>query len=247
MDISTYLHNILTIADGEDVCDNITPCANVLNTDNLVDIAPEKAVIQDHPVGKMVRRAIARLLLALANYTPNKRIVFVSQDEYDAISEPDVNTLYAIRKPNKCFAVSLDENYNYDPFGPVDSLFNENWWDLFEYKLRPTDNPQDVFYGCPYLALYVGNEFNITEVATEKFAGTKLVKVDLDLASFTVGDMVFYNCKELREVHFSSGLTSMGLGVFQGCHDITIIIDKPEDSISGAPWGASNATVIWTG
>ena len=27
----------------------------------------------------------------------------------------------------------------------------------------------------------------------------------------------------------------------------TIIVNQPEDSIAGAPWGAANATVTWTG
>lgn len=30
-------------------------------------------------------------------------------------------------------------------------------------------------------------------------------------------------------------------------HLTTIIVNQPEDSITGAPWGATNATVIWTG
>ena len=27
----------------------------------------------------------------------------------------------------------------------------------------------------------------------------------------------------------------------------TITINKPQDSVSGAPWGATNATVVWNG
>ena len=247
MDISTYLHNILTISDGEDVCDNITPCASVLNTDELVDISTEKAIIQTHPVGKTIRKAIARMLEKLANYTPNKKIVFVSQDEYDDISNPDENTLYLIRKPDKCFVVSLDENGEYNPFGEVWSAFNEGFWSLLEYYLRENSGPGEPFYNEKYLALYVGNEFNVTSIATEFFMESKLVKADIDLASFTVGDRAFFNSDRLKEVRFGSGLTSMGSNVFIGCSNLKIMIDKAEDSIPGAPWGATNTTVIWTG
>lgn len=34
---------------------------------------------------------------------------------------------------------------------------------------------------------------------------------------------------------------------FAGGPAFTLTIDKPEDSISGAPWGATNATIVWTG
>jgi hypothetical protein len=34
--------------------------------------------------------------------------------------------------------------------------------------------------------------------------------------------------------------------LFTECHNLkTIIIHQPEDTYSGAPWGAENAEVIW--
>jgi hypothetical protein len=41
---------------------------------------------------------------------------------------------------------------------------------------------------------------------------------------------------------------SIGSGAFNGCTNITsIVVHKAEGSIKGAPWGATNATVIWDG
>ena len=59
--------------------------------------------------------------------------------------------------------------------------------------------------------------------------------------------IIFFDCNNLREAYLGSGITGMMPNVFQGCHDVMIIIDKPEDSILGAPWGAENSRVIWTG
>lgn len=43
-------------------------------------------------------------------------------------------------------------------------------------------------------------------------------------------------------------ISSGTFGSFSGCFNLkTITINRPQDSISGAPWGATNATVVWTG
>lgn len=58
----------------------------------------------------------------------------------------------------------------------------------------------------------------------------------------------FYNCISLREINIPSSVISIRDEAFLGCTNLqTITIDKPEGSITGAPWGAPNATVIWTG
>ncbi len=52
----------------------------------------------------------------------------------------------------------------------------------------------------------------------------------------------------LRRAVFAEDVTNIPSSMFYSCYDLTeIIIHKPENSISGAPWGATNATVVWTG
>lgn len=56
----------------------------------------------------------------------------------------------------------------------------------------------------------------------------------------------FENCTNLREIEFGvyRGLSS---GAFKGCKDIVIKLHNAPNSISGAPWGAENATIMWLG
>lgn len=85
-----------------------------------------------------------------------------------------------------------------------------------------------------------------------------------ELTERSLANMVF-----LKEVRLPNTLTSIGSNCFNGCYSITkisipnsvvtiasdalsspgikeIIIDKPEGSISGAPWGAnSECTITW--
>ena len=49
-------------------------------------------------------------------------------------------------------------------------------------------------------------------------------------------------------VTIPSSVETIGAGYFWNSPNLTTIyVNKPVDSISGAPWGATNATVIWNG
>lgn len=64
----------------------------------------------------------------------------------------------------------------------------------------------------------------------------------------TMGGGVFYNCNKLKSVIIGNGITELSSNTFQSCSALELIaINKPQDSVSGAPWGATNATVVWTG
>lgn len=87
----------------------------------------------------------------------------------------------------------------------------------------------------------------------------------------TFGDSAFNACEDLEAVVIQNGVISIPARCFQYCSSLssitipasvetigdyafyycqsllTITIPKPQGSISGAPWGAPNATVIWTG
>ena len=74
------------------------------------------------------------------------------------------------------------------------------------------------------------------------------------LSSFTsyelevIGSQCFVGCNTLTTLSLPASLQSIGENAFQSCTSLTkISIAKPEGSIAGAPWGAPNATVTWTG
>ena len=87
----------------------------------------------------------------------------------------------------------------------------------------------------------------------------------------SLGNYCFQNCSGLTSLTLSTGLTSLPAAAFNLCRALTtitipsniltinarafsncakleeIIINKVEGSIAGAPWGATNATIIWNG
>lgn len=56
-----------------------------------------------------------------------------------------------------------------------------------------------------------------------------------------------FNYCEMTTINIPSTIQSIGKNAFESSKITTINIDKPADSISGAPWGATGATVNWTG
>lgn len=111
-----------------------------------------------------------------------------------------------------------------------------------------------------------------TTIGTSAFHGAAdLTSIDIPEGVTSIGNSAFYGCSALANVGLPNGITSIdvfafgfckllevieipnsvesiGEKCFQGCTALeTITINKPEGSISGAPWGAPNATVVWTG
>ena len=79
--------------------------------------------------------------------------------------------------------------------------------------------------------------------------------IERDITSIVVPDTVtsigayaFAYCTNLTTITIPSTVTSIGYNAFSYCDKLTLItINKAPNSISGAPWGALYASVIWTG
>lgn len=56
-----------------------------------------------------------------------------------------------------------------------------------------------------------------------------------------------FNYCGMTTFNIPSTIKSIGKNAFESSKITTINIDKPANSISGAPWGAAGATVNWTG
>ena len=62
----------------------------------------------------------------------------------------------------------------------------------------------------------------------------------------TIGQTVFQECTSLTSIRIGSGINSISSNCFRDCSNLTdIYIDKPEGSVKGAPWEATNATIHW--
>ena len=80
---------------------------------------------------------------------------------------------------------------------------------------------------------------------------TSLENVVLGNSVSHVSYNCFEKCTALKEITIPASvikITTDSDAAFKDCTNLTkIVINKPKDSIPGAPWGATNATVIWTG
>ncbi len=101
------------------------------------------------------------------------------------------------------------------------------------------------------------------------FAGSSIETLYIEDGLQELGEGSLSNMVMLKEIRLPNTLTSIGSNCFNGCYSLTkisipnsvvtiasdalsspcikeIIIDKPEGSISGAPWGAnSECTITW--
>lgn len=93
----------------------------------------------------------------------------------------------------------------------------------------------------------------VTAITAQCFRGmTNLAKVTFPTTLLAIPDFAFGGCTSLTSVEIPSNIVSISNSsnaeAFNGCTNLTTItIHKAEDSITGAPWGATNATIIWDG
>lgn len=90
---------------------------------------------------------------------------------------------------------------------------------------------------------------SITYIGNGAFANcSALSDINIPDAPLTIATYAFTQCTSLTNIFIPSSVVDLASSTFNGCTKITkITIDKPENSISDAPWGAPNATVVWTG
>ena len=128
---------------------------------------------------------------------------------------------------------------------------------------------EHTFYKCSFTSIVLPE--GLTEISKNLFLSTKLTSIKIPDTVTAIYEYAFQSCTDLQSVVFSKNLKYILTGAFWNCPKLTkieipstisrivntafnncpniteIVIDKPENSISGAPWGATNATVTWTG
>lgn len=106
--------------------------------------------------------------------------------------------------------------------------------------------PKDAFHGCTSLETVILPD-TVAEIMQGAFYSC-FALVELEVPSATKIGASAFAMSGLHSIKLPSNLVSITYNAFLYCQDLkTIIINKPEGSISGAPWRAPNATVVWTG
>lgn len=106
----------------------------------------------------------------------------------------------------------------------------------------------DAFQFCTGLTDVVISN-GVTTIGNSAFdTCTELTSVEIPSSVTSIGTAAFYKCVRLTSVEIPGSVNSIGSNAFADCTNLTTItVHKAEGSITGAPWGAPNATVVWDG
>lgn len=90
-----------------------------------------------------------------------------------------------------------------------------------------------------------GGQFYISNINIEKLTVPEGYKT---LSNTTASGSIYY-AEFLKEIHLPSTITSMITNIFRNMTALEkITINKPEGSLSGAPWGApETCEIVWLG
>lgn len=122
----------------------------------------------------------------------------------------------------------------------------------FNLKTVTMANANDInsnaFYDCT--GLISANFPNVKTVYSSAFNSSGLTSITFDklvtLGSNSDYSGVFENTP-MTSISIPSTIKTIGLYAFSYSSIKTITVNRKKDAISGAPWGATGATVNWTG
>lgn len=102
------------------------------------------------------------------------------------------------------------------------------------------------FRGCTSLKL-TSLPSGITSIGEFAFSDcTSLVSITLPPELTSIRNQAFLKCTGLETVKFTSTVPSISDGVFSGCTKLsTIYVPWSQGQVANAPWGASNATIVY--
>ena len=102
------------------------------------------------------------------------------------------------------------------------------------------------FSGCSSLALTSLPE-SLTSIDEDAFGScTSLALTSLPEGLMSIGKYAFINCTSLTSITFKGTPTTINSTAFYGCTNLTDIkVPWSEGAVSGAPWGATNATITY--
>ena len=85
----------------------------------------------------------------------------------------------------------------------------------------------------------------VTSIGDRAFYGcSSIITIEIPVSVYSVGSEAFRNCVNLTEVTFKDVLDTVGSSAFSNCPKLTnIYVPWAQGAVSGAPWGATNATI----
>lgn len=148
-----------------------------------------------------------------------------------------------------------------------DSCFQESGLEQIELPDTITEIRVNAFSGCDLIELTIPGTAalgiricgecdklervvisqGITAIPQQAFQDcTNLSDVVIPEGLLTIGMLAFQSCG-MSAITIPSSVTTINSMAFTGCTNLTqITVQQPSGNISGAPWGATNATVTWT-
>ena len=105
---------------------------------------------------------------------------------------------------------------------------------------------ETAFSGCSSLSSITLSK-NLKKIPNACFmsCGFETFTIPDDSAIEELGNVIFQMCTKLKIVYIGKNVKTIGGGAFASLSLLTIKINQLENSISGAPWAASNSTVEW--
>lgn len=101
------------------------------------------------------------------------------------------------------------------------------------------------FYYC-YLNLLTSLPSNLVRIGSSAFQKTSIAITEIPSGVQQIGAYAFQNCQNITTLTFKSTPSSIGVSAFFQCTNLTTIrVPWSEGAVSGAPWGASNATIVY--
>lgn len=105
---------------------------------------------------------------------------------------------------------------------------------------------ESAFAGCSSLKS-ITLSINIKKIPNSCFSGTGFETFSIPNESGVeeIQDDIFYNCSSLKNIYIGKNVKTINSKAFRNVDSPIIKISQEENSISGAPWGATNATIEW--
>lgn len=105
---------------------------------------------------------------------------------------------------------------------------------------------ESAFAGCSSLKS-ITLSINIKKIPRSCFSGTGFETFSIPNESGVeeIQDDIFYNCSSLKNIYIGKNVKIINSEAFRNVDSPLIRISQEENSISGAPWGATNATIEW--
>ena len=102
------------------------------------------------------------------------------------------------------------------------------------------------FVNCTNLAL-TSLPAGVMSIGDDTFRGcTSLALTSLPKSLTSIGHSAFAGCSNLTSITFKGTPTTIASSAFDGCTNLTDIkVPWAEGAVSGAPWGATNATITY--